>query len=131
MKSEVSRRYVKDSPTLWFPEEYHKAPKHSKQGASDEVFVDNEDDTLYYAENRALHSIEDYDRLLYLGLAPEEARGFLPQAMKTEWIWTGSLDAFRRVCRERLAPNAQGASRELAGMIQKAIAGKHGENWLE
>lgn len=125
--SEVSRRYVKDRPELWWPKEWHKAPTHSKQGASKELF----DWPMANYEGLADTIVDNYEYLVSVGLAPEEARILLPQSMMTEWIWTGSIAAFQRVCRERLAPGAQGATREVAQMIDSALAQKHGSNWRE
>lgn len=126
VKNEVSRRYVKDEPELWWPEKWHKAPRHSKQGASDELF---EEDAKFGLNWLGTQCVTWYNYYIERGMAPEEARMILPQNMMTEWTWTGSLQAFARVCRERLAPNAQGATREVAAMVDEVIARKHGFDW--
>jgi len=54
-------------------------------------------------------------------VAPEMARIVLPLSMVTEWIWTGSVRAFRRVCDERLAGSAQKEIRELAEDFDSAL----------
>ena len=41
----------------------------------------------------------------------------LPQNMMTEWIWTGSLYAFSRVCNLRTKSNAQEETRQIAKQI--------------
>lgn len=119
--SESSRRYLKDAPELWWPKEWHKAPTHSKQGASDELFDNSNFDqnNLIGAANKAVFV---YNKAIAHGMAPEEARMILPQNMMTEWIWTGTHDAFRRVLRERLAPGAQkSGTRETAEKIKQAL----------
>ena len=45
--------------------------------------------------------------MLSKNIAPEMARMVLPQNMMTEFWWTGSLYAFARVCKLRLAKDAQ------------------------
>jgi thymidylate synthase (FAD) len=35
-----------------------------------------------------------YNSLIDRGVCPEQARMVLPQAMLTEWYWSGSLDAW-------------------------------------
>jgi len=42
----------------------------------------------------------------------------LPQNTMTEWIWSGSLAAFCRVCKLRLDPHAQQETQELVGGIK-------------
>lgn len=122
--SEVSRRYISSEPELWWPEKWHKAPTHSKQGASEEIYTDcfarelNISNIIGLADS----SVKSYEVLVGDGLAPEEARMILPQNMMTEWIWTGSPRAFARVIRERTAPGAQkSGTRETAEKIAKAI----------
>lgn len=125
--SEVSRRYVKDVPDLFWPEKWHKAPKNAKQGASEEEYESARltgmiQDTIDLVE-------QDYKFLIQDGLAAEEARMFLPLNHMTSWIWTGSIAAFARVRRERLAPTAQGATRDCVKLIDEQLANKYGSNW--
>ena len=49
--------------------------------------------------------------------------------MVTEWIWTGSLYAFARVCRDRLGPNAQAETREVAEGIADAMSAAFPVSW--
>ena len=57
--------------------------------------------------------------MLERGIAPEMARMILPQSMMTEWIWTGSLVAFARVCKLRCAKDSQMETREIANQINE------------
>lgn len=117
--SEVSRRYISAKPELWWPKEWHKAPTHSKQGASDEL-LDLDYPEVFIVPTKDQCTL--YNELIDSGMAPEEARMILPQNMMTEWIWTGTHDAFRRVLRERLAPGAQkSGTRETAEKIKQAL----------
>jgi thymidylate synthase (FAD) len=128
--SEVSRRYVDDVPELYFPEKWHKRPDGSiKQGASAEEFYSGEDSLIAYATAVAEDQVRIYVGLIEQGLAPEEARILLPLNSMTQWIWTGSLSAFKRIMRERLASNAQGATRDCAQMINEEMISKYGSNW--
>lgn len=128
--SEVSRRYVDDAPELYFPEKWHKRPDGSiKQGASAEEFYSGEGSPLVPAIENAKDQVRMYVGLIEQGLAPEEARILLPLNSMTQWIWTGSLSAFKRIMHERLAPNAQGATRECAQMINEEMISKYGNNW--
>ena len=124
--NEVSRRYVDTPPTYDLPkfDEWRGRPSkgQSKQGSTENVFdetrlaaiEDVASDAIYYADGY-------YKRLLELGVAPEQARLVLPMATETQWIWTGSLYGFVRLCIERLAPDAQKETREVAKQIYPVL----------
>ena len=62
-------------------------------------------------------ALATYHKLLGSGVAPELARAILPQSMYTEFIETGSLAAYARICNLRLDPTAQKEIRDYATMI--------------
>ena len=68
-------------------------------------------------EAAVLNCANVYDDLIQGGVAPEQARLVLPMATVTEFYWTGSLAAFSRVCAQRLAPDAQPETRDVATQI--------------
>lgn len=119
--SETSRRYVDEEPELWFEPVLHKRPEGNiKQGASAEVA----DEPYIFFHNHVLNradiaqlNVDWYMQAVHEGVAPEEAREHLQLNMMTEWLWTGSLLFFARVCNQRLDPHAQGATREVANLI--------------
>jgi thymidylate synthase (FAD) len=55
------------------------------------------------------------------GIAPEMARMVLPQSMMTEWIWSGSLMAWARLCKLRLDPHAQAETAIVARRFDEEI----------
>lgn len=122
--NEVSRRYVDDEPEFWFPKEWRKRAESAKQGSSDEVVV-----TGGAAKLAATEALECYDYLLEIGVAPEQARMVLPQNTMTEWIWSGSLAAFARVCKLRLDPHAQKETQEVAQMINDLVPQEFEHSW--
>jgi len=99
--NEVSRRYVDDQPEFYMIDEWRSRPDKSiKQGSGDRV--------IKYDINHAVNiAKETYNDMLEEGIAPEMARMILPQNMMTEWIWSGSVYAFSRVCNLRTKSNAQ------------------------
>ena len=111
--NEMSRRYVDKDVTFYTPDAWRAKAENKKQGshASDLVEVDDADSLM----SRCL----DYYRFLIgKGVAPEQARIVLPQSMYTEWFWSGSLYAFSRMCKLRLATDAQ----QETGFIAKEIS---------
>ena len=124
--SEVSRRYIDDEPELWFESELHKRPVGNiKQGASAEVALEPE---IHFGDvgidrfDIAQINVDWYMQAIRDGVAPEEAREHLPLNIHTEWLWTGSLLFFARVCNQRLDPHAQAATREVAAAIHPILA---------
>jgi len=55
----------------------------------------------------------------------------LPQNTMTTWIWSGSLMAFARVCKQRLDPHAQLETQEVAKMIADIVEPLFLVSWKE
>ena len=129
-RSEVSRRYVDDVPMFFLPEVWRSRPEGNiKQGSGDPV-ADETADKAYASYDYAMMKCrESYSSLLKLGVAPEMARMVLPQAMVTEWIETGSLFFWARLCKLRLDPHAQQESQDLARQIANHIAPLFPVSW--
>ena len=118
--NEVSRRYVSDEPRFEVPDVWRKATDdpHNKQGSGEPVEYQASIAAIVRGNLDAALNV--YQVLLDAGVAPEQARVALPVATITEFYWTGSLYAFSRVCRERLAPDAQPETAEVARQINEA-----------
>ena len=80
---------------------WRKRPdKNIKQGSSKEE--------IEYDIMNVIDTTKDtYKDMLESGIAPEMARMILPQCMMTEWLWSGSLYAFSRVCNLRNKDNSK------------------------
>lgn len=120
--NEVSRRYVDDDPTFFWPDEWRKKPDgFVKQGSGEpfshvqSIVLDDLYDSVIACCSDAYHKMLDY------GVAPEMARMCLPVSMMTEWIWSGSLLAFAHVFNERSAEGAQAEAREFAYKLDAVI----------
>jgi thymidylate synthase (FAD) len=116
--NEVSRRYVSDTPDTWKPEIWRKAADDKKQGSMEEPVQSESLISKMYAEVM-IHCLNTYEIMIDSGVCPEQARAVLPQSTYTEWYWTGSLYAFSRVCKLRLAKDAQAETRQVADQISE------------
>ena len=112
--SEVSRRYVDDEPEFYVPDTWRGRSADKKQGSEGIVDVGDWGDANWAC-------LKAYKDLLEIGVAPEQARIVLPQSMLTEWIWSGSLDAFSRMVKLRLTSDAQQETREVAMQVYDII----------
>lgn len=126
--NEVSRRYV-DEEVTFYEMDFRQKAESVKQGSS-QTLIENNAEVLN--DIRELYYQVDivYNLLLKEhNVAPEQARAVLPLAMETEWVWTGTLEAFKRVCNDRLAPNAQVECRLVAEQIDSALNEKYPDYW--
>jgi thymidylate synthase (FAD) len=126
--NEVSRRYVDDEPEFYMPAVFHARPDASiKQGSGKVHFLS---DQVYDAiAGQAGDALYVYKTLINDGVAPEEARMVLPLNTMTEWVWSGSLMAFARVCKQRLDSHAQGATQEVAQKINELVPSEFTHSW--
>jgi thymidylate synthase (FAD) len=121
-ENEVSRRYVSDPPSVYFPRWRGKPTNGAKQGSEDFMPIDDDYNTVNrHYELTVREALLTYDELLKRGVAPEQARSVLPQGTYTEWWWTGSLSAFARVYTQRSDPHAQWECQEYAKAISTII----------
>jgi thymidylate synthase (FAD) len=121
-ENEVSRRYVSDPPSVYFPRWRGKPTNGAKQGSEDFMPIDDDYNTVNrHYELTVREALLTYDELLKRGVAPEQARSVLPQGTYTEWWWTGSLSAFARVYEQRSDPHAQWEVRQYADAISTLI----------
>ena len=118
----VSRRYVDTPPTFYLPDPFRYKAEDKKQGstgnANEAVMKDGFDHVLsdHMEQSKKLY-LEMIDR----GIAPELARGWLPQAAYTEFYWSGSLDAFAAMANLRCKPDTQYESRLVADQISEKM----------
>jgi thymidylate synthase (FAD) len=121
--NEVSRRYVDDEPEFYVPEVWRGRSADKKQG-SEGISVWNHGQGTGYREHEyeVMTDIRVlYDRMIEVGVAPEQARMVLPLSTMTEWYWSGSLDAFANMCKLRLKPDTQYETRLVAEKISEVM----------
>jgi thymidylate synthase (FAD) len=129
-RNEVSRRYVDAPPECYIPEpEAIRArdPK-LKQGSKSEP-VEDAEFTQQILKDSTTTAMTAYSTLLARGVAPEIARMVLPQSMYTEFVETGSLAAYARLCNLRLDPTAQKEIREYADAVVKLLEPRFPVSW--
>lgn len=128
--NEVSRRYVDSEPEFYCPANLRSRADNVKQGSSETASELKNEGTEYPHRDFVIQSCLDlYNGLLEDGVAPEEARMYLPQNMMTEWIWSGSLAAFSRVCKLRLDPHTQKETQEVAEKISEQMSSLFPVSW--
>lgn len=123
--NEVSRRYVSTEPEFYLPKTWRKAAENVKQGSSDVI--------AGYFNPKAEQAIEQclrtYNLMLNEGVCAEQSRMILPQNTMTEWLWSGSLYAFARVCNLRLDSHTQLETQTVAKLIDSYMEDLFPESW--
>jgi thymidylate synthase (FAD) len=127
-RNEVSRRYVDFKPEVWVPTEFRERDPKLKQG-SKATTVENNGEVLDMYNRAVQVTMEAYESLLAANVAPEMARSILPQGMYTEFIETGSLAAYARLCGLRLDPSAQVEIQTYANAIHELMKDKFPVSW--
>lgn len=125
--NEESRRYIDDTPEFYLPEQWRAKPDNAKQGSGGVL----EKSVVYknHCKYLSIECLKTYNFMLDEGVAPEQARMVLPQNTMTNWIWTGSLVAFARVCKLRLDSHAQKEAQELAQKINDVVTPLYPVSW--
>ncbi len=129
-RNEVSRRYVDSPPECWIPSpsDIRARDPRVKQGSKSEP-VDDSEEAWQLMSVQTAAAMDTYRLLLEKGVAPEVARAILPQSMYSEFIETGSLAAYARICHLRLDPHAQKEIREYATLLGELIQKEFPVSW--
>ena len=123
----VSRRYVSDEPELFIPE-FRLAPEGSIKQGSGGIHPENALIQQTY-ESFCDMVIKLYIDMIDKGVAPEQARFVLPQGVMTEWVWSGSLQAWARFYNQRSDSHAQKEIQDLAYMVGDIIEPLYPVSW--
>lgn len=119
--NESSRRYITEEPTFHVPEddEWRSAPEGAKQGSGNRLRVDHGRVFTHQLKEHIGRSLGLYDSALAAGVAPEQARLFLPAyGLYVRWRWTASLGAVVHFLLQRLAGDAQEEISEYARAVR-------------
>jgi thymidylate synthase (FAD) len=130
--SEISRRYVDDTPEFYTPEVWRGRSEDKKQGSSGVVSIDRACIPLSTGElcTPEVAALISYKILLEDGVAPEQARMILPQSTMTEWFWSGSLDALADMCKLRCKEDTQYETRLVADQISEKMKQLFPVSWV-
>jgi thymidylate synthase (FAD) len=116
--SEYSRRYITDD-IEFYRHEYRSKAEDVKQGSGG-----LHEENKHYKNLVAMANTQSlllYDNMIAGGLAPEQARGHLPQDLMTSWTWSGTLGAFANMCKLRLSSDTQAETRVVAEAVYEEL----------
>lgn len=118
--NESSRRYITEEPAFYMPKEWRSAPENSKQGSGPVVGAFMSDMFSKELMDHIKVSEYLYEKALRSGIAPEQARLFLPAyGMYVRYRWTVSLHGAMHFLHQRMAHDSQVEIQEYARAIFK------------
>ena len=117
----VSGRYVDFSDTYTTIDTWRKQSTSSKQGSGEDL--DRYENVLanIVQDDVIENAKEAYEKLIKLGVSKEQARTILPLNLNTTMIWTGSLYALIRLCKQRLKSDAQKETRDVVQEMLRQV----------
>ena len=127
--NETSRRYVDDEPEFFDIQWRYRPDKSIKQGSGDALTGEDKATADQIFWELAGHSLGAYNKLLALNIAPEQARAALLIDCQTEWVWSGSLFAFAKMCNLRLDNHTQKEATEVAAVISAKAKELYPVSW--
>jgi thymidylate synthase (FAD) len=119
--NESSRRYITESEEFYVPQhrEWRSKPENSKQGSGKPLDEYTGSIYTHYLEQYIESGIEMYQAALESGIAPEQARLFLPAyGLYVRWRWTVSLQGAMTFLEQRLGHDAQVEIQEYAKAVR-------------
>ena len=116
--NESSRRYITEVPTFYIPSEWRSAPENSKQGSGDPIDKLGSIMLSHELLDHITVSEHLYEKALKMGVAPEQARLFLPAyGLYVRYRWTTSLHGVMHFLSQRLAYDSQKEIQSYASAI--------------
>lgn len=119
--NESSRRYITEEPEFYLPGpgEWRSAPENKKQGSGENLQPLTGRQWTERLEQVQLNGETLYQNAIADGIAPEQARLFLPAyGLYVRWRWTFSLGAGLHFLQQRLAHDAQSEIRSYAEAVR-------------
>lgn len=125
--NESSRRYVTENNEFYVPErhEWRSYPDNIKQGSGEPIDEYTGEWFTKELDNFIAKGEHAYKLAMENGIAPEQARLFLPaNGMYVRWRWTGSLETVAHLIKQRTADDAQYEFRLYAKAVRELASDK-------
>src|SRR5690625_121343 len=125
--NESSRRYITENEEFYIPQanEWRSYPGNVKQGSGEPLDSKFGEMATRDLESYIATGEMYYKRAINSGIAPEQARLFLPAyGMFVRWYWTASLQSVAHLIRQRTAPDAQYEFRLYAEAVKELAIDK-------
>lgn len=125
--NEISRRYTSDDMGFWIPDKWRGQSKSNRQASSDEIIDGDLVNVGIYPDAEVNYrdmldvSLRLYENLVEAGVAREQARAILPQALLTKFYMGGNLRSWAHFIELRRDEHAQAEVRVIADRIGSVL----------
>lgn len=122
--NESSRRYITENEQFYVPaaDEWRLAPENSKQGSGAPINANDGAIFTRELEDYIEEGVRMYESALDQGVAPEQARLFLPAyGMYVRYYWTASLQSVAHFLQQRLAHDSQAEIQAYARAVKELV----------
>lgn len=122
--SESSRRYITEKTEFYLPSasEWRSKPENSKQGSGEPLPKEVGIKWTQMLEQTYQDGEAAYEAALKEGIAPEQARLFLPAyGLMVRWRYTASLQAISHMLNQRLANDSQYEFQQYARAVLELV----------
>ena len=126
--NESSRRYITEEPVFYVPEwdQWREKPENNKQGSGGAVDKETGVIASTLIQKHVDKSLVLYYEAMNRGVAPEQARMFLPAyAMYVRWRWTASLNSVLNFLSLRQGKTAQDEITLYANAVATFVEGQY------
>src|SRR5699024_316056 len=126
-RNESSRRYITEDEEFYIPRrnEWRSYPKNVKQGSGEPIDKTDGEDYTMALTSYVSRGVELYEEALEDGIAPEQARLFLPAyGLYVRFRWTATLQTVAHLIKQRTAKDAQYEFRVYAEAIKEIAMDK-------
>ena len=117
--NEVSRRYTSEKIEFWAPD--HMRAQATKNLQCSDGLADDQEFNAEVYDNAIDYAWSAYKQLITKGVAREQARAVLPQAMHTSFYMTGNLLNWVKFIKLRDSEHAQPEAQEVARAIKQEL----------
>lgn len=124
--NESSRRYITEESEFYIPadNEWRSKPENTKQGSGKVLDSEMGADLRQMLELHVQQGNERYNLAMELGVAPEQARLFLPAyGLYVRWYWTASLQGVAHFLNQRIEQDAQKEIQDYAKAVRELSVG--------
>jgi len=124
--NESSRRYVTENEEFYIPlgEEWRTKPDNSKQGSGAPLSLEDGVEWTIKLQDYVDQGLALYDEAMDSGIAPEQARLFLPAyGLYVRARWTVSLAAIIHFLNQRTDSHAQKEIQDYAFAVKELVTG--------
>lgn len=119
--NEISGRYVEFDPEYYVPEVFRSQSASIKQGSDGVLDANGQAKAYSFYLTACSNSFKQYQDMLELGVAKEQARCVLPLGIYSEVYWTASLQAVAHFLHLRQDGHAQWEIQQYAAAVRELV----------